>query len=674
MRALTGFFESIDKRTTLRLVDLYQRVQYVSFVLPRLYLMCSVGAVFVVHDKQSAKEVLRDMLAMMHGVQHPTRGLFLRHYLNQVTRGKLGVLGNAQARCQYLLQNFDEMTKLWVRMGHQDSGKGPETREAERRQLKQLVGANVTRLVEETEEGVDEGTYDSTVLPGLIKVVETCADAFAQTYLLEVATQVVPNDLQLRTLDGFLACATSDRLAAGVDVRLVLVSLMNRLCAEPALNYDSFQNAVARCARKVVMSEALEMYAALAKVAMGTSVASSPQADGPPHALARVDSIMRQVADLVAEQTASAVKLSAKDESVVVDLLMLPLKLDSTRDLLALKSFAQLTLELSPDSQTRVASKVVQAVTDAEEGLASSDVAAFFAAVPSAIKAHPALVAKALFRIGGDAERAEALAALRVAQSHVGSDPVLLPALLARILAVGANDAGALQAAHEVCSSLAARDEPQSKLKAARCFLLAFQAADKAQQSAQADEFMVQALTLLEETPDSRAQAALLPCVVGALQRSTALPAEALEGFMQKTAIQAAGLLRKPDQVRAILLSAHLFWTVEPVRAPGRNAKRALECLQRALKVADLTPPAEQLALFVDILNAYVFFLRAGADKIKPAHVSGLITVMRDKAKASPDARSVAHFASSLEFLRGLQASPESAGPLREVVVGGPVV
>jgi vacuolar protein sorting-associated protein 35 len=180
------------------MVHLYQRVQYVSNVLPRLYLMCTVGAVFIVSDKQSAREVLKDMLEMLHGVQHPTRGLFLRHYLNQATKNKLSALGDALARCEFCLQNFDEMTQLWVRMQHQSSGnKDPETRETERRQLKQLVGSNLVRISEEMEDD-DVETYAQSVLPRILKIVETSQDAFAQTYLLEITTQVIPNDFQVR--------------------------------------------------------------------------------------------------------------------------------------------------------------------------------------------------------------------------------------------------------------------------------------------------------------------------------------------------------------------------------------------------------------------------------------------------------------------------------------------
>ena len=37
------------------------------------------------------KEIMKDMLEMSRGVQHPTRGLFLRHYLSGQTRDFLPV-------------------------------------------------------------------------------------------------------------------------------------------------------------------------------------------------------------------------------------------------------------------------------------------------------------------------------------------------------------------------------------------------------------------------------------------------------------------------------------------------------------------------------------------------------------------------------------------------------
>lgn len=37
------------------------------------------------------KEIMKDMMEMTRGVQHPTRGLFLRHYLSGMTRDHLPI-------------------------------------------------------------------------------------------------------------------------------------------------------------------------------------------------------------------------------------------------------------------------------------------------------------------------------------------------------------------------------------------------------------------------------------------------------------------------------------------------------------------------------------------------------------------------------------------------------
>lgn len=63
------------------------------------------------------------------GVQHPLRGLFLRNYLLQCTRNVLPDVpehdnedspeGNVRDSVDFVLMNFAEMNKLWVRMQHQ---------------------------------------------------------------------------------------------------------------------------------------------------------------------------------------------------------------------------------------------------------------------------------------------------------------------------------------------------------------------------------------------------------------------------------------------------------------------------------------------------------------------------------------------------------------------------
>lgn len=67
--------------------------------------------------------------------------------------------GNVQESIQFVLTNFTEMNKLWVRLQHQGHSRDREKREAERRELRILVGTNLVRLSQL--EGVDLETYQT---------------------------------------------------------------------------------------------------------------------------------------------------------------------------------------------------------------------------------------------------------------------------------------------------------------------------------------------------------------------------------------------------------------------------------------------------------------------------------------------------------------------------------
>lgn len=57
----------------------------------QLYLMITVGSVYMSIPDAPIKEIMKDVMEMSRGVQHPTRGLFLRHYLSGATRDYLPV-------------------------------------------------------------------------------------------------------------------------------------------------------------------------------------------------------------------------------------------------------------------------------------------------------------------------------------------------------------------------------------------------------------------------------------------------------------------------------------------------------------------------------------------------------------------------------------------------------
>jgi len=117
----------------------------------RSYLMVAVGCLYIKSSSSKSRDILKDLVEMTKGVQHPTRGLFLRAYLCQRSRGLLpdtgspyeGEGGDIHDAVDFLLTNFIEMNKLWVRMQHQGAARDREKREKERQQLQ--VGTQADR-------------------------------------------------------------------------------------------------------------------------------------------------------------------------------------------------------------------------------------------------------------------------------------------------------------------------------------------------------------------------------------------------------------------------------------------------------------------------------------------------------------------------------------------------
>ncbi|KJA21857.1 hypothetical protein HYPSUDRAFT_41489 [Hypholoma sublateritium FD-334 SS-4] len=236
LRYLSNYLYEAHTQSRHHLADLYELVQYAGNIIPRLYLMITVGSVYMSIPDAPVKEIMKDMMEMSRGVLHPIRGLFLRHYLSGQTRDHLpvglepGPAGNLQDSITFVLTNFIEMNKLWVRLQHQGHSRDREKREMERRELRILVGTNLVRLSQL--DGVDLEMYQKTILPSILEQVVNCKDVIAQEYLMEVVIQVFTDEFHLHTLGPFLSATA--QLHPKVNIKQIVIALIDRLASYAA--------------------------------------------------------------------------------------------------------------------------------------------------------------------------------------------------------------------------------------------------------------------------------------------------------------------------------------------------------------------------------------------------------------------------------------------------------
>ncbi|CAL9731669.1 vacuolar protein sorting-associated protein 35 [Monosporozyma unispora] len=245
------------------LADLYELVQYAGNVIPRLYLMITVGTCYLHFETGTTRqEILKDMIEMARGVQNPIRGLFIRYFISQRTKEFLiedetltkkqnnneedvnvistneRDLETIKFNCQFILNNFIEMNKLWVRLQYQGPLKERDQRTKERKELQILIGSQLVRLSQiiEDDEDVSEigqndnkyfQIYSQEILPALLEQIIQCKDTICQEYLFDIICQVFPDHYHFKTLDQLLN--TTIYLNPKVHINKLIITLIHRL-------------------------------------------------------------------------------------------------------------------------------------------------------------------------------------------------------------------------------------------------------------------------------------------------------------------------------------------------------------------------------------------------------------------------------------------------------------
>jgi len=125
-----------------------------------------------------------------------------------------------------------------------------------------------------------------------------------------------------------------------------------------------------------------------------------------------------------------------------------------------------------------------------------------------------------------------------------------------------------------------------------------------------------------------------------------------------------------------ILLSRRYAIAFNPfVQGAYQNPQRVLECLQRALKIADACTAASatNLQLFVDILEQYIYFYEKKNPIITDRFISGLIALINEHignigAKSASIVNAKSQFYKIIEYIEEKKTQTNSAERFQLVV------
>ncbi|XP_052063511.1 vacuolar protein sorting-associated protein 35-like [Mytilus californianus] len=700
-----------------KVADLYELVQYAGNIVPRLYLLITVGVVYIKSNELSRKDILKDLVEMCRGVQHPLRGLFLRNYLLQCTKnvlpdveeesaGKDNETGTVMDSIDFILLNFSEMNKLWVRMQHQGHSRDKVKREQERRELRILVGTNLVRLSQL--ECIDIDKYKKVVLPGVLEQAVSCRDPIAQEYLMECIIQVFPDDFHLQTLNSFLrACA---ELHESVNVKNIIISLIDRL-AQFAQNeegtgippeiqlFDIFSQQIAQVIQNrpdMPPEDIVSLQVALINLALKCY----------PDKVEYVDKVLETTEEIFNRLNLDHLEHGSPVSKELIRLMKIPVDTyNNILTVLQLQHFGPMFEYFDYQSRKIMSCYIINNALENETLIPSQEQVDSILGIvsvlvqdqsdqpeeaddPEDFAEEQGIMGRFIHLLEAEDLNQQYLI-LNTARKHFGNGgdkrikftlpPIVFSAyrLSTKYREIQEEDENwekkcqkIFSFCHQTIGALIKAEMAEIPL---RLYLQGAMAAGQVafeNHETVAYEFMSQAFSLYEdEISDSKAQLAAISLIIGTLEQMSCFGEENHEPLRTQCALAASKLLKKPDQCRGVSTCSHLFWSGESAASEGemKDGKRVTDCLKKGVKIANQCMDSSvQVQLFVELLNHYIYYYEKGCDQVTVQVLNQLITKIKEtlpSLEANEETEQInKHFQNTLDHLRLKKENPESEG------------
>eukprot|EP01080_Neovahlkampfia_damariscottae_P010446 gene10446-2968_t len=646
------FREKLSKKQPI--LPYFELVQQSQRIVPRLYMTIMASATFIKSQERPAKEVLQDLLEMCKGVQHPTRSLFLRLFLLKMCRDKLpekeneyiGKGGSLKDSIEFLISNFKEMVNLWVRLKSKDEN---EQRETERKDLSDIVGGSLDRI--SNLYGIDLELYKDIILPKCLEIILNTKDKLCQQYLMYCIIQTFPDEYHIQTLPLF--CQTCLELSEGVDLRIIFVSLMQRLAKFVTENPQDvpqdinvvqiFSEYTSQILQKSNIVEYLSIQTALSHLSVSCF----------PKDLSSIEKILNDCSELSSKFDTSKATVAGK----IIGLLKSTYDVSNLLDVLEMDGFLNIYNLLSFDDKKEISISILEKISQDQIYITSmEEINQLFEIIHPLTKSddddeeeeeeeenklideefisEQQLVTKilSLFRNEDPDElfKMYAIARKQFGQGGFKRVPYTLPPLifsylkLAEILKNSNGKFTDVKVFQYVVEIIKVLSQKESKM-GFKLFLQTVLCANRCGNTTALYNCVSEAFILYEEA-ESKLQPKLLIELINTIL-IVDIESDHFETLSTKLCQYSAKLLRKSDQSKCGALCSILFFP----KKSEVSTEKSLECLKWSLGIIKSCMENEQIPLFVEVLNIYLYHFNLKNDHLSADLINKIISIINDK-------------------------------------------
>uniref|UniRef100_A0A915N3F9 Vacuolar protein sorting-associated protein 35 n=1 Tax=Meloidogyne javanica TaxID=6303 RepID=A0A915N3F9_MELJA len=632
--------------------ELYETVQYTGNIVPRLYLLITVGVVYIKSGESPSTDILHDLVEMCRGVQHPLRGLFLRNYLLTSTKEfipdkpppTLSLLQNKNINSinedfgdeeEKLEDVEDETTTCGDVRDAIDFIMGPsresEKRERERRELRILVGTNLVRLSQL--QNLELSLYRQIVLPGILEQSVSCREPISQEYLMECVIQVFPDNFHLATLNEFLdACG---ELHSNVKIKNILGPLIEHLTSfamteENSLSQDNnLFNLFSKHIDKMVESRSQMPFDEIISIQIALlSLALNCYRDRPELA----DTVYSTTIQIVERRNIQNILANSLIGRELTKLLKLPIEnYNNIIELLALESYSNILQLLDICGQRKIAAFIIEnalennTLIECEEHLDKlfTLIECLLIDTPTTNNDDIIQQKTSLLKLNGGQNNNDEINNCNLNEQKDFEEQQILVARLIHLIQSEHVEIH-FKLLNKMRKVFGSGGNARLRYTLPPTIFVAHKFVLKIEEMREQIAFSVYE----EEISESREQVQSLTLLIATITQIKSLVDESHEPLRNQCALYASKLLKRPDQAQMICLVARVSDLGGECKKDG---VRTAECLKKATKIASqCMEELMQCSLFMHILLVKIHFFEEKCFEVTCQSIEELILRLRE--------------------------------------------